>query len=130
MNDQIKKQKDEFDALNNLISSYEVFKKVPIVDDYYPEARHDYERSLDSFINSLKENGRLEQNTIAIPKYPTKKMIVRLFTAWKGYSEEENSAFQAGKKLQKILGTDVIYSKFEIEKVAGLYAIIAEEFGK
>lgn len=50
-------QKREFDALSDLAKT---FNNLPaVVDDGYPSARHDYERSLRAFIQALNDNGRI-----------------------------------------------------------------------
>lgn len=56
MIEQMKPQKDEFDALDKLIKTY---KNLPaIVDDDYPETRHYYEGALKTFLEACKKNGR------------------------------------------------------------------------
>lgn len=54
MNDRMQKQKNEFDALSELIRAYEALP--PIVDDDYPEMRHKYEAKLRAFRVALENN--------------------------------------------------------------------------
>lgn len=55
--DRMKAQSDEFDALDLLIKAYHAMP--PIVDDDYPEMRHYYEGRMRNFIEALKNNGRI-----------------------------------------------------------------------
>lgn len=52
-------QNAEFDALKKLAEEYEALCRVPVVDDYYPEARHYYETKMRAFIEAIRANGRL-----------------------------------------------------------------------
>lgn len=47
-------QNKEFDALSDLAKKYENLCMIPVVDDYYPEARHYYESALRQFLSALK----------------------------------------------------------------------------
>lgn len=51
-------QNAEFDSLRDLAKEFEALCRVPVVDDYYPEARHYYETKLQTFMAALKANGR------------------------------------------------------------------------
>jgi len=53
----MKPQSNEFDALNDLIKSY---NNLPaIVDDDYSRMRHYYESNLKVFLEACKNNGRI-----------------------------------------------------------------------
>jgi hypothetical protein len=54
-------QRAEFDAMEELAKQHRRLTMTPIVDDDYPEVRHDWESALAVFINKMKENGRFEQ---------------------------------------------------------------------
>lgn len=54
-------QREEFDAASELTKQYRRVSMTPIVDDDYPEVRHDYESALSVFIAKMKANGRFEQ---------------------------------------------------------------------
>lgn len=54
-------QREEFDAASELAKQYRRISMTPIVDDDYPEVRHDYESALSVFIVKMKANGRFEQ---------------------------------------------------------------------
>ena len=58
MTDKIKAQKDEFDAVARLAKCYNSLP--PIVDDYYPEARHYYESAMRQLIDAIRANGRIQ----------------------------------------------------------------------
>ena len=49
-------QNTEFDTLTELSKQWDRLKMTPVVDDDYPEVRHDYEGALRSFIKALKAN--------------------------------------------------------------------------
>lgn len=51
-------QRDEFDAMHELDKQYNRLLMTPIVDDDYPEVRHQYEGALAKFIEAMKANGR------------------------------------------------------------------------
>lgn len=51
-------QNKEFDACAELSKQYCFLARTPVVDDYYPQARHCYESALRSFIDALHSNGR------------------------------------------------------------------------
>jgi hypothetical protein len=55
--DRLKLQNDEFDALIKLNYAYSGMPAV--VDDDYPEARHNYENALKTFLEACKNNGRI-----------------------------------------------------------------------
>ncbi len=55
----IDRQNKEFDALTKLADCWSILRTVPVVDDDYPEYRHYYESALKTFIDALRENGRL-----------------------------------------------------------------------
>lgn len=59
----MKLQSAEFDALTKLCASYKVLQSTPIVDDDYPEMRHYYESALQGFIRALRDNGRFPEST-------------------------------------------------------------------
>lgn len=56
----MKRQNQEFDALENLIAAYQAHKAVTVVDDDYPEVRHNYETMLAAFIAAYRANRPLE----------------------------------------------------------------------
>ncbi len=53
------RQNKEFDALTKLSDCWRILQSVAVVDDDYPEYRHYYESALKTFIDALRENGRL-----------------------------------------------------------------------
>lgn len=53
----IETQAHEFDTLDELIKRYNALPAV--VDDDYPEMRHYYEGALKTFIDALRNNGRI-----------------------------------------------------------------------
>lgn len=53
-----KAQSAEFDAMQALAEQWRRLTLTPIVDDDYPEVRHDYERALGLFLLACKGNGR------------------------------------------------------------------------
>ncbi len=53
------RQNKEFDALTKLADCWRILQSVAVVDDDYPEYRHYYESALKTFIDALRENGRL-----------------------------------------------------------------------
>lgn len=57
MLESIKPQSDEFNALDDLIKSYN--NLLAIVDDDYPKMRHYYESNLKVFLEACKNNGRI-----------------------------------------------------------------------
>lgn len=59
MLDALKRQNDEFRALDNLIHNYNIHNKVAVVDDCYPEVRYNYDNALRAFIDALRANGRI-----------------------------------------------------------------------
>ena len=59
MDDLIKKQRKEFDTLVELWKAYD--KLPPIVDDDYPEFRHNYESAMKTFIDAIVNNGRVSR---------------------------------------------------------------------
>jgi archaellum biogenesis ATPase FlaH len=57
----VETQSAEFDALEALAKTYkETIQSVAIVDDFYPEARFNYERALQNFFEKCQANGRFE----------------------------------------------------------------------
>jgi hypothetical protein len=60
--DRIKLQTAEFDAVAELAEQYRRITLTPIVDDDYPEVRYDYERAVRSAIAAFKANSRLERD--------------------------------------------------------------------
>lgn len=59
MKDRMQTQRDEFDAVAELAKQYRRLTMTLIVDDDYPEIRHDYEGALQTLIKALEANGRL-----------------------------------------------------------------------
>jgi hypothetical protein len=57
--DGIEKQNAEFDALDVLIICYQRMMRVAVVDDDYPEVRHQYETAMKVFIVAAANNGRI-----------------------------------------------------------------------
>lgn len=62
------RQNKEFDALTKLAEEWTRLRNVPVVDDYYPEARHAYESALKTFITALEANRRLPVSMITATK--------------------------------------------------------------
>lgn len=58
MADKMKLQRAEFDAADKMAKCLRVLNSTPIVDDDYPEARHNYESALSAHIAAMKANGR------------------------------------------------------------------------
>ena len=56
--DRIALQNKEFDALDKLAKQWRRLQMTPVVDDDYPEVRHDYEGALSTFLTACKKNGR------------------------------------------------------------------------
>lgn len=54
----IETQRAEFDAVAELCKQYRRITLTPIVDDDYPEVRHDYENAMRSLLRAIKANGR------------------------------------------------------------------------
>jgi hypothetical protein len=52
----IERQRREFDAVNWLAIRWQTLSMTPVVDDDYPEARHNYESALKTLIDALKVN--------------------------------------------------------------------------
>jgi hypothetical protein len=55
----IESQNVEFNAVNELAKQWRRIQLTPVVDDDYPEVRHDYESAMRSFIEAIRANGRL-----------------------------------------------------------------------
>lgn len=51
-------QRKEFQAGDQLAKQLRRLSFTPVVDNDYPEVRHDYETALSSLIDAMKENGR------------------------------------------------------------------------
>ena len=56
--DRFKLQNDEFDACAELAKEYKRVTWTAVVDDDYPEVRHDYERAVYRFLKACAANGR------------------------------------------------------------------------
>lgn len=56
--DRIKTQNKEFDALRELQEQFRRLCLTPVVDDDYPEIRHYYESALRNFLKACAANGR------------------------------------------------------------------------
>ncbi|QDJ96265.1 hypothetical protein Xoosp13_78 [Xanthomonas phage Xoo-sp13] len=54
--DAIKRQRNEFDAVLDLVNAYNSL--APIVDDDYPETRYRYEMALGGLVEAMKANER------------------------------------------------------------------------
>lgn len=54
---QMQPQKDEFNALDNLIKQYQSLPA--IVDNDYPRCRHYYESAIKTFLEACKNNRRI-----------------------------------------------------------------------
>lgn len=57
--DPIDLQNTEFDALRMLIARWQVLERTAVVDDSYPEYRHNYESALKAFLVACKNNRRI-----------------------------------------------------------------------
>lgn len=55
--DQMVLQTAEFDACAELAKQYRRITMTPVVDDDYPEVRHDYEVALAIFLRACTRNG-------------------------------------------------------------------------
>jgi NTP pyrophosphatase (non-canonical NTP hydrolase) len=55
----IDRQNREFAALTELSKRWGSLQRVAVVDDDYPEVRHNYEGALKDFVRAIGENGRL-----------------------------------------------------------------------
>ena len=51
----------EFDAADALAVQLRRHSMTAVVDDDYPQVRHEYESALAAFIEAMKANGRFEQ---------------------------------------------------------------------
>lgn len=58
MDKRIAQQNKEFDAVAELAKQYRRITMTPVVDDDYPEVRHDYEHAVLDVIDAFKQNGR------------------------------------------------------------------------
>lgn len=58
INDTIKKQNHEYDALEKLQEAYTRIQQTAVVDDDFPRVKFRYEQALQIFLNSCKMNGR------------------------------------------------------------------------
>ncbi|WOE76350.1 hypothetical protein [Alterisphingorhabdus coralli] len=67
-------QNAEFDALTALIKAKEHHDCVPVVDEQYQEARHNYEGALEHFIKAMEENGRFNSR----PTQPNRYRLIRM----------------------------------------------------
>lgn len=56
---ELEAQNDEFKALEDLIKVYKIHQITAVVDDDYPEVRHQYETKLHAFLLACSKNGRL-----------------------------------------------------------------------
>ncbi len=56
----LKTQGKEFDAAAAYVRQFHRLTATPIVDDDYPEVRHDYESALAAMIDAMKMNGRFD----------------------------------------------------------------------
>ena len=52
----IDRQNEEFDKLIKLHKTFEDLRRVPVVDDYYPEVRHYYECAFQDFMKAVVQN--------------------------------------------------------------------------
>lgn len=64
--DKLELQSAEFTACDKLVSAYKALPAV--VDDAYPEARHNYENALRYFLLACKANGRKDLENKNIPR--------------------------------------------------------------
>lgn len=51
----------EFDAADKLAEQLRRHNMTPVVDDDYPEVRHNYESALAAFLEAMKANGRFQK---------------------------------------------------------------------
>lgn len=51
-------QAAEFDAMSKLAEQWRRITMTAVVDDDYPEVRHDYERAASAFVTARAVNGR------------------------------------------------------------------------
>lgn len=58
MLDSMESQRKEFDAAESFAQQLSRLQMTPVIDDDYPQVRHEYEGALAAFIESMKENGR------------------------------------------------------------------------
>lgn len=61
MTDRMALQRAEFDALTELVEQRRRLSMTMVVDDDYPEVRHQFEGALKNYIDAMKANGRFEQ---------------------------------------------------------------------
>lgn len=63
MQDKMKLQSNEFDAVLRLRDQYRRIELTPVVDDDYPEVRYGYESAIKELIEAMIANGRIQQQT-------------------------------------------------------------------
>ncbi len=61
MDNRYETQRKEFDAADNFSKNLKRLFQTPIVDDDYPEVRHEFESSLANLVRAMKDNGRFEK---------------------------------------------------------------------
>lgn len=61
LGDAIARQNKEFAALGKLVERFRQHNMTAVVDDDYPEVRHNYESAMQDFILALKGNNRLDE---------------------------------------------------------------------
>lgn len=54
--DEIAKQNSEFDAVRDLTKQWRRLEMTPVVDDDYPEVRHDYDSALRTLLEKVRAN--------------------------------------------------------------------------
>lgn len=58
--DRLELQRKEFDAADAFAKALQTHNHTPVVDNDYPEVRHNYEGALAGFIEAMKINGRFD----------------------------------------------------------------------
>jgi hypothetical protein len=58
MSDKMQTQRAEFDAADKFAQRLKAHNMTPVVDDDYPQVRHEYESALAGLVDAMKANGR------------------------------------------------------------------------
>lgn len=77
MTDKMQTQRDEFDAVSDFSNAAKQLFATAVVDDDYPQARHQYEGALQALIKALTANGRLAKSDINILGFDDAFTMVR-----------------------------------------------------
>lgn len=94
----IETQSAEFDALDNLAKVYrETIQSVAIVDDGYPEARHQFEGALQSFFEAAERNGRFAPTSrfgMRLPSVALLRDCMEKFRFYQGQHEQKGDQLE------------------------------------